>query len=190
MSAQHTQGRLAIDRDTRPGMEWNNHIVCESKPNKAICFMAHSGEPDNSEYEANARRLVACWNALEDLPQAELDGGWTRAGLEAYAKRMEAQRDKLLAALEAYRTARAMPSYGDYAAIPWESKAGPTNPTWGGGDCKKHGRWYGRCHSCSDDFDKLCKQADRDAVRARDNALHASDELARTAIAEVKGGEA
>jgi len=51
---------------------------------------------------ANARRLAACWNALEDLSQDALDGGWTRAGLEAYGNRMKAQRDSLQAALETF----------------------------------------------------------------------------------------
>jgi hypothetical protein len=37
------------------------------------------------------RRMVACWNALVDLPQHALDGGWTRAGLEAYGVQMEQQ---------------------------------------------------------------------------------------------------
>jgi len=55
----------------------------------------------NEADEENARRLVACWNALEDLSQDALDGGWTRAGLEAYGLQMKAQRDELLAALKA-----------------------------------------------------------------------------------------
>lgn len=102
--------------------------------------------------------------------------------------RLIAAAPELLEALEAYRTARAMPSHGDYAAIPWESKAGPVNPVWGGGDCAKHGRWYGRCHCCADEWDKLRVQADRDAVHARDNALRAADEKARAAIAKATGG--
>jgi len=50
--------------------------------------------------EDDLRRLTACWNALIDLPQDALDGGWTRAGLEAYGMQMKAQRDELLAALK------------------------------------------------------------------------------------------
>jgi len=53
----------------------------------------------DARQRANAKRLIACWNALEDLPQDALVGGWTRAGLEAYGKRMEEQRDELLAEL-------------------------------------------------------------------------------------------
>lgn len=97
-------------------------------------------------------------------------------------RRLHAVNGELLEALKAYRTARSMPSYGNYAEIQWESKAGPVNPVWGGGDCAKHGRWYGRCHCCEEEFRKLCERADRDAVHARDNALRSADEMARTAI--------
>ena len=97
---------------------------------------------------------------------------------------------ELLDALTAYRKARAMPSVGDYAAIDWQSSQGPMNPAFGGGDCTKHGRWYGCCHCCLDDWEKLKRQADRDAVHARDNALRAADERAREVIARVTGGEA
>lgn len=94
---------------------------------------------------------------------------------------------ELLEALQAYSAARAMPSHGDYAAIQWVSQAGPRNPAWGGGDCAKHGRWYGRCYGCYDELDKLRDQSDRDAVHARDNALRAAEEKARTAIAKATG---
>ena len=58
----------------------------------ASIFSDNSGE--------NAHRMAACWNALSDLSQDALDGGWTRAGLEAYGNRMKAQRDELLEALQ------------------------------------------------------------------------------------------
>lgn len=45
--------------------------------------------------EANAQRLVACWNALDGLHDDALGGGWTAAGMNAYAKDLE---DKLAAA--------------------------------------------------------------------------------------------
>ena len=107
--------------------------------------------------------------------------------LIAEVERVTKQRDELLAALKSYRVARAMPSYGDYASIQWESQQGPTNPQWGGGDCNKHGRWYGHCHCCANDWDKLKKQADQDAVHARDNALRKADSLAVEAISKAEG---
>lgn len=110
------------------------------------------------------------------------------SNVETELHRAQSQRDDLLEALKAYRAARAMPSTGDYAAIPWEYKGGPRNPGWGGGDCEKHGRWYGsRCSGCFTDLEKLRAQADRDAVHARDNALRAADEKARAIIASIEG---
>jgi hypothetical protein len=47
--------------------------------------------------EANAQRLVACWNALDGLHDDALGGGWTAAGMNAYAKGLE---NKLAAAQE------------------------------------------------------------------------------------------
>lgn len=93
---------------------------------------------------------------------------------------------KLREALQAYQDANEMSPYGDYSKIEWESSAGPVNPSWGGGDCKKHGRWYVRCYSCSDEWDNLRKKADRDAYTARENALNAAKQLARQALATTE----
>ena len=116
MSAQHTPGRLVV----RPhGGNWSASyegygataymgIVSDTGEVVALAT-AYSPNPFNEPEgpDENARRLVACWNALIDLPQEALDGGWTRAGLEAHALKMEqqahqaqAQRAELLAALE------------------------------------------------------------------------------------------
>ena len=48
--------------------------------------------------EANARRLVACWNACEDLPTAWIEGG--AADILEHAKSLKSQRDGLLEALK------------------------------------------------------------------------------------------
>lgn len=101
MSA-HTPEPWAIDPDDRPGMEWNNHIVPANSPGRTICFMSHDGTEENVECQANARRIVACVNACAGLPQDALDGGWTSAGMSAYAKSLEVLRDDLLAALDFY----------------------------------------------------------------------------------------
>ncbi|WP_162995701.1 hypothetical protein [Janthinobacterium agaricidamnosum] len=51
--------------------------------------------------EANAHRLVACWNALDGLSDDHLAGGWNARGMSAYAKGLEEKlrvaRDLLLA---------------------------------------------------------------------------------------------
>lgn len=39
--------------------------------------------------EANAQRLVACWNALDGLSDDHLAGGWNVRGMSSYAKGLE-----------------------------------------------------------------------------------------------------
>lgn len=41
------------------------------------------------DHQANAQRLVNCWNALDGLSDEALGGGWTAAGMNAYAKGLE-----------------------------------------------------------------------------------------------------
>jgi hypothetical protein len=55
--------------------------------------------------EANARRIVACVNALEGLNDDALIGGWSFRGSEAYSKGLEQQRDELLEALAEFLAA-------------------------------------------------------------------------------------
>ena len=98
MSEQYTQGRLECETYEAGGFDLYIRGAGSNTGNLVVA--SRNRFPDRSaEMHANARRLVACWNALEDLPQSALDGGWTRAGLEAYGLRLEAQRDELLAAL-------------------------------------------------------------------------------------------
>lgn len=85
MNAQHTPGTIRYDCYCGELIASNGGTVA-----------TFTDEPS----EADARRLVACWNALIDLPQEALDGGWTRAGLEAHAMKLEQQRDELLAVIE------------------------------------------------------------------------------------------
>lgn len=65
---KHEPEPWVIDKDNRPGMAWNNHIVSAADPNQAICFMTHDNTPDNEKGEANARRIVACVNACAGIP--------------------------------------------------------------------------------------------------------------------------
>lgn len=86
----HTPGPWAIDRDDRPGMAWNNHIVQADRPHMAICFMTHSGRADNSECEANARLIAAAPDLLEALeglaPILDNDGPLVAAYADMRAK--------------------------------------------------------------------------------------------------------
>ena len=100
--------------------------------------------------------------------------------------RLIAAAPALLEALEAYRSARSMPSTGDWAQLP-DPPSRTYDASYGGGDCSKHGRYYGHCHCCENDTRKAREQMDRDAVHARDNALRRADDLARAAIAKALG---
>lgn len=88
MTDKHTQGTIRYEYE--PG--YCGELIA-SNGNTIATFNEEPGK-------ANARRLVACWNALIDLPQAALDGGWTRAGLESYGLKVERERDELLEVLK------------------------------------------------------------------------------------------
>jgi len=85
MNAQHTQGRLELDEGYRR--------IAKADDGRDI-FLVH----EHGNAEANARRLVACWNACEGLPTAWIEGG--AADILEHAKSLNAQRDELLAALQ------------------------------------------------------------------------------------------
>jgi hypothetical protein len=92
VSAQHTQG-------TWGAIHW----ACHAATTIVVPDLTHfSGKKVVAECESeeDARRIVSCVNALADLPQEALDGGWTRAGLEAYGNRMKAERGELLGELQ------------------------------------------------------------------------------------------
>lgn len=94
MNTKHTQGLMKTDGPC---------VVTEDGKRKIA--ITHFLETTGNEHIDNARRLVACWNALVDLPQAALDGGWTRAGLEAYGIKMKQQRDELLTVVKMFADA-------------------------------------------------------------------------------------
>ena len=78
--SEFTKGEWCVDRDNRPGMEWNNHISSVAEPHKTICFMSHDNTPDNRESEANARLIAQSPNMyrkLEDLLDVLPDGEWS-----------------------------------------------------------------------------------------------------------------
>ena len=99
MSAQHTPGRLVV----RGGY---SIYTTDGTPVADTCLTASI--PDNDE--ANARRLVACWNACEGIDTEYLEGD---DSLPHYARRLMAQRDELLAALR-----MVMACAGDISAAP------------------------------------------------------------------------
>jgi hypothetical protein len=66
-------------------------------------FTGHHGD----EQKANTRRIVACVNACAGIPTDTLETipSWSSAGVKTLAD-VEKQRDELLAALEAFTSAR------------------------------------------------------------------------------------
>lgn len=91
MSAKHTDG--AIRYDYEPG--YCGELIARDGTTVA----AFVDEPS----EANARRLVACWNACDGLPTESLEklGTLDRANVEmnVFRAHLLAQRDALLAEL-------------------------------------------------------------------------------------------
>ena len=98
MSDNYEPGRLRLDG--------NIEIVTATNPadKKWPVKIAHV-RPSTVEWrrEANARRLVACWNACEGIDTADLDVGSVSIIHKLHdevAKLVLAQRDELLAALQ------------------------------------------------------------------------------------------
>lgn len=58
--------------------------------------------------------------------------------------------------------------------IEWKAPERTWEPSYSGGDCSKHGRYYGHCHCCEDDFRHAHAMAQRNweyAKRDRFEAL-------------------
>lgn len=106
MSAQHTPGRLIV----RNG--YSLYAADGKTPVADTCLT--NSVPDNDE--ANARRLVACWNACEGLPDEFLNSNPIKQLVQSLWDRnseLEGQRDELLAALR-----MVMACAGDISAAP------------------------------------------------------------------------
>ena len=62
--AQHTPGRLTVSKRPREIVDANGMFVADCST-----VMQHGRD------RGNARRLVACWNALEGIPTEQLEAG-------------------------------------------------------------------------------------------------------------------
>lgn len=74
--------------------------------------------------EANAQHLVACWNALDGLPDGALDGGWNVRSMSAYAKGLESK----LAAARALLTEVVRPHDDHVKAVQASGEQPTVNP--------------------------------------------------------------
>ena len=58
-------GPWYVSRDTRPDMEWNNHIASVEEPHLEVCSMFHTNDMDGNEQgEANAQLVAAAPDLL------------------------------------------------------------------------------------------------------------------------------
>lgn len=145
-------------------------------------------------------------NAFAAGPWVEKDGYIFASGERIVAKAVSYDGDQsraanacliasapeLLAALEAYESARAMSSYGDASdfEFPGQSMRKPGESAWGY-ICAKHGLGYqSGCICCSEEFSKHQAQKNRQAVQARNEALCAASDAARAAITKATGAAA
>ncbi len=90
----HTQGKLHIHKD-HP-----DRVMGVGSNGGGTIFRALLGCCIKLEQEANARRMLACWNACEDQSTENLEAD-TAQGYSpwAHVAELEAQRDELLEAL-------------------------------------------------------------------------------------------
>jgi hypothetical protein len=96
--SKHTNGKLELEEVANDSGHIKHLCPIDRNGMSLLTVVEHADVKFAAVYtDDDARRLVACWNALEDLPQDALDGGWTRAGLEAYGLQMKAERDRLSA---------------------------------------------------------------------------------------------
>jgi hypothetical protein len=101
MNAQHTQGQLRAGPNGGYGLGPVNAIFIAESEVCGELIARLDTNPPNPNVEADARRLVACWNACEGIDTEHLE----RHGLPAFAKTisdLREQRDDLLAVLEKF----------------------------------------------------------------------------------------
>ncbi len=97
MSEQHTQGLLTL---SRLGNVTGGPVrTYAGGPGQDQIFMVCSLDSDNGDKEANARRVVACWNACNGLHTESLERGKPLADQIVDALN---QRDELIEALKLF----------------------------------------------------------------------------------------
>lgn len=90
--SEHTKGLLALFRNGKSVGSADGTGVCEVWPRD------ENGFPDG-EGRANARRIVACWNACHGLPTDELEQKGLACAFGTQLLLLEQHRDTLLEAL-------------------------------------------------------------------------------------------
>lgn len=99
MSA-HLPGIWTVDEEAFDNDGCPETVIRGLNGAAVIAVAIDFGENNPLMREANAHRIVTCVNACEGLPQDALDGGWTAAGISAYASKLERHNAELLEALQ------------------------------------------------------------------------------------------
>jgi hypothetical protein len=99
MSA-HLPGLWTVDEEAFDNDGYPETVIRGLGRAAAIAVAIDFGENNPLMREANARRIVTCVNACDGLPQDTLDGGWTAAGMIAYASKLERHNAELIEALQ------------------------------------------------------------------------------------------
>lgn len=127
MSGKHTPGKLYVTLDD--GVYGGRMIIADGR---GPCI----AEVMYADAQANARRLVACWNACAAIPTASLEDG--AADILAHSIDLMKQRDELLSELR--NIANANPKNWDWplndseSFQAWaQSRAGMAVAKFGGG---------------------------------------------------------
>jgi len=94
----HTQGKLVVAEHTDDLCAIRSETpIAPGMPGKIVADVGYSGSDDKDA--ANARRLVACWNASIGIPTAELEAAADGRLLNIF-EGLISERDELLAALK------------------------------------------------------------------------------------------
>jgi hypothetical protein len=74
-------------------------------------------------------------------------------------------------------------------AIPFDPPSKTYEPSFGGGECSKHGRYYGICHSCRADQAKHYRANEEKKVKERDKLIRMASIKVKAAIAAAERKE-
>jgi hypothetical protein len=88
-------------------------------------------------------------------------------------------------AMKAMHDAVSLPTSGDYGD--YQHATHTYEQSYGGGECSKHGRYYGSCASCRFDWQCFTDAKDREARYRRDVAINDASVKARAALALLGG---
>lgn len=124
MSGLHTPGRLFVAEDIEDDTLHPETVIRGMGGHACVAVVLDFGANNPDWREANAKRMVACWNALDGLHDDALGGGWTAAGMNFYSKGLESK----LAAAQALLAEAVKPHNDHVAAVRTEGEQPVINP--------------------------------------------------------------